>query len=180
MQKFSFEKTDIKGLVVVKPFFVEDERGYFLKSFEKAIFKQNGIETEIFEDFESFSKKGVIRGMHFQTNQPQAKYVRTIVGTIFDVAVDLRKDSLTYGKWHGEILSEENKKGFFIPKGFAHGFLVLSEKALVSYKCEGEFDAGTDTGILWNDKTLGIEWPLEKVENIIVSEKDGNLPNFKK
>lgn len=179
MQQFSFEKTPIEDLFIINPFYVEDERGYFLKSFEKEIFRKNGMETDIFEDFESYSKKGVIRGLHFQTEKPQAKLVRVLVGEIFDVAVDLRKDAETFGKWHAEILSDMNRRAFFIPKGFAHGFLALSESALVSYKCEGAFSIETDTGIVWDDNDLNIDWPLDNIDKIIISEKDNNLQKFK-
>lgn len=178
-QPFSFEKTPIKDLVMITPFYSEDDRGYFLKAFEKEIFETNGISTEIFEDFETHSKKGVIRGLHFQTKNPQAKLVRAITGEIFDVAVDLRKDSETYGQWYGTTLSEINKKAFFIPKGFAHGFLVLSETALVSYKCEGKFSKETDTGIYCKDSDLNIQWPIKNEGDIFLSEKDRNLPYFK-
>lgn len=179
MQQFSFEAIPIPDLMIVNPFYMEDERGFFLKSFEKEIFRQNGIKTEIFEDFESYSIKGVIRGLHFQTEKPQAKLVRALTGTIYDVAVDLRKASETFGKWHAEILSADNHKAFFIPKGFAHGFLVLSDSALVSYKCEGAFSKETDTGIVWNDPELKIDWPTNQVDEIIVAEKDRGLQTFK-
>ena len=178
MQQFSFETTSIRDLMIIHPFYMEDERGFFLKSFEKEIFWQNGIKTEIFEDFESYSIKGVLRGLHFQTEKPQAKLVRALTGTIYDVAVDLRKTSKTFGKWHAEILSVDNHKAFFIPKGFAHGFLVLSDNALVSYKCEGAFLKETDTGIVWNDPELKIDWPTNQVDEIIVSEKDRRLQTF--
>lgn len=179
MQQFSFESTPIKDLIIVNPFYIEDERGFFLKSFEKEIFRQNGIQTEVFEDFESYSVKGVIRGLHFQTEKPQSKLVRTLTGTIFDVAVDLRVESETFGKWYAEVLSSENHKAFFIPKGFAHGFLVLSDSALVSYKCEGAFSKETDTGILWNDPDLKIDWPIKDFSKPIISTKDKNLMDFK-
>lgn len=178
IKQFSFEKTPIKDLFVVNPFYTEDERGYFLKSFEKEIFRKNGIETDIFEDFESYSKKGVIRGLHFQMEKPQAKLVRVIIGEVFDVAVDLRKDSETFGRWHAEILSDKNRKSFFIPKGFAHGFLVLSDNALVSYKCDDVFSKESDTGIFWNDKDLNIDWPVDNIKKILISEKDSKLQKY--
>lgn len=178
VQKFSFEKTDIEGLILVNSFFVEDERGWFLKSFEKGIFQQQGIDIDVYEDFESYSKKGVIRGLHFQEKEPQAKLVRTISGEIFDVAVDLRTNSPTHGEWRGVYLSGENKKSLFIPKGFAHGFLVLSEYALVSYKCEGKFLPHADSGLIWNDIDIKVEWPLDKIEKLTISEKDEKLQTF--
>ena len=178
MYNFFFENSNLPELKIISPFYVEDHRGYFLKSFEKEIFAQNGIEYDIFEDFESFSKRGVIRGLHFQTNRPQAKLVRAITGEIYDVAVDLRQDSATFGNWEGFILSDKNKKAILIPQGFAHGFLVLSETALVSYKCAGKFSRETDSGIVWNDRDLNIEWPIKRNMKVIISEKDANLQTF--
>lgn len=183
MQNFSFEETKLEGLTTVNPFFIEDERGFFIKSYEKEIFSQNRIESDIAEDFESLSKKGVIRGLHFQTQAPQSKLIRVINGEILDVAVDLRKNSKTFGKWESLILSSENKKMFFIPKGFAHGFLTLSNTALVTYKCTGKYLKEYDTGILWNDKQLNINWQLEKIggiDNIVISQKDQSLQTFYK
>ena len=178
MRNFFFEGSNLPGLKIISPFYAEDHRGYFLKSFEKEIFSQNGIEYDIFEDFESFSIRGVIRGLHFQTNRPQAKLVRAIAGEIYDVAVDLRQDSATFGQWEGFILSDKNKKTILIPQGFAHGFLVLSETALVSYKCAGKFSRETDSGIVWNDRDLDIQWPIEGNMKVIISEKDANLQTF--
>lgn len=181
MQNFAFEELDICGLKVVSPFYMEDERGYFLKSYEKEIFRRAGIETDIFESFESWSKKGVIRGMHFQTTKPQSKLVRAVYGEIFDVAVDVRRKFPTFGQWRGVHLSGENHKALFIPGGFAHGFLVLSDAALVSYTCSGQYLKGCDTGVLWNDPDIGVEWPLELVggqEKVILSDKDRGLQSF--
>lgn len=172
---FSIEEVGM-GLKLITPFYVEDNRGYFLKSFEKNIFKQLGIENELAETFESYSKKDVIRGLHFQTKNPQIKIVRAITGKILDVAVDIRKDSETFGKWYAVELSAENNLSFYIPQGFAHGFRVLSEEAIVSYQCIGQYEKGSDTGIVWNDKDLGIEWGIE---NPIVSERDKELMGFR-
>lgn len=177
MQHFSFKQAPIDGLMIVEPLFSEDDRGYFLKSFEKEVFRQHGIQIDLYEDFESFSRRGVVRGLHFQTDGPQAKYVRALSGTVFDVAVDLRDGSPTFGVWHGEVLSQENRKGFYIPKGFAHGFQVLSDSALVSYKCDGRFSPATDTGIVWNDEDLAVEWPF--VDSPILSDRDASLMSFK-
>lgn len=176
MQNFTFEKLGLDKLSVVTPFFLEDNRGYFLKSYEREIFEEHGIYTDVFEDFESFSRKGVIRGLHFQTHEPQSKLVRAITGAIFDVAVDIRENSPTRGQWRGVFLTEENRKALFIPKGFAHGFMVVSEQALVSYKCGGKYLKECDTGIVWNDDKLKIDWPLNIVNKVIVSEKDSCLP----
>lgn len=181
MANFQFEQTPLAGLYVIHPFIAEDQRGYFLKSYEKRIFQENGIETDIFEDFESFSRKGVVRGLHFQYGEAQSKLVRAITGRICDVAVDIRPESKTFGKWFSVILTGENHKALFVPKGFAHGFLVLSDSALVSYKCSGAFNPQGDSGILWNDPDLGIEWPLEEIggrDKVITSPKDAALQSF--
>ena len=130
ISKFAFEKTEIDNLIVIHPFIAEDERGFFMKTYEKHIFEEHGIFLENAEDMTSFSHKGVLRGLHFQINFPQDKLVRVVSGEVFDVAVDLREGSKTYGQWYGVLLSAENKKQFFIPKDFAHGFLVLSDYSL--------------------------------------------------
>lgn len=179
MNKFSFEVTKLEGLKVINPFFMEDERGNFIKFFEKDIFKKNGIEINAYESFETTSKKGTVRGLHFQTENPQAKLVRVPYGKILDVAVDLRKYSKTFGKYHSEILSSDNKKIFFIPKGFAHGFICLSEVAIVSYICDDKYSGKTDSGILWRDKKLNIDWNLDMVNEVIVSKRDQKLQSFK-
>lgn len=173
---FSCIDTPIEGLKVVTPFFTEDDRGHFLKSYEQDIFEKMGIEYSIFEEFQTLSKRHVIRGVHFQVEHPQAKYVRAITGAIFDVAVDLRSGSGTFGMWHGEVLSSENRKGYLIPAGFAHGFQVISDSALVSYACKGRFSPSTDTGIRWNDGTLAIDWPHP--DEAITSPKDAQLMSF--
>lgn len=165
----------IQDAKIITPFMAEDQRGYFLKSFEKDIFQQMGLNGTIQEDFESFSTQGVIRGLHFQTKNPQIKLVRAITGTIYDVIVDLRKKSPSFGKWKGVILSGENFKGLWVPAGFAHGFQVLSENALVNYKCIGKYEKGYDSGIKYNDKELNIDW---KEGNIIVSDRDNALQSF--
>ncbi len=177
MQKFSFEMTEIEDLIIINPFAMKDDRGSFVKYFEKGIFKENGIDFTPYESFESTSKRGVIRGLHFQTIKPQAKLVRVSYGKIFDVAVDLRKNSPTLGKWCGCELTNENKKAFYIPKGFAHGFLTLSETAIVSYTCEEKYLNEYDNGIIWNDKDINISWPIENL-NLIVSNKDKKLQEF--
>lgn len=172
---FSISELAIEGVKLITPFYMEDNRGYFLKSLEKDVFKEWGLDAEIYEDFESYSKKGVIRGMHFQTKNPQIKIVRAIKGTIRDVIVDLRKDSPTFGKYVDVILSEENHNSVWVPKGFAHGFEVLSEDAIVSYKCIGKYLKGYDTGIRWDDRQLAIQWETKEP---IVSEKDAAAMTF--
>ncbi len=164
------------GLCVIEPFFSQDKRGYFMKSFEASFFEDHGLDADVCEQFDSFSYRNVVRGLHFQTENPQSKLVRCIKGEIFDVAVDLRSDSPTYGKWHAEILSGDNMKSYFIPRGFAHGFQVLSDEALVSYLCNGLYSPGTDTGILWNDPDLAISWPI--CDDVILSERDGSHMSF--
>lgn len=175
MNTFKFEATQIEGLMLITPMYMEDKRGYFLKSIEKGIFHENHLDLEIYESFETYSRRHVIRGMHFQTKEPQIKIVRTISGEIYDVAVDLRTNSKTFGKWQGFLLSDSNRKSLYIPSGFAHGFLVKSDTALVSYQCIGRYLKDSDSGIVWNDENLNINWGIEKP---IVSEKDRQLMRF--
>lgn len=172
---FEFVEGEFQGVKIIKPFYIEDNRGYFVKSYEKDIFVKAGINVEISEDFESFSKKNVIRGLHFQTRSPQTKIVRVIIGRIVDVLVDLRKQSDTFGQSMQVELSQDNHLGILIPAGIAHGFRVLSEDALVSYKCFGKYLKDFDTGILWNDKDLGIEWGID---NPILSDRDSKHMTF--
>lgn len=179
MAGFSFEQLDLPDLFLIEPFFIEDERGYFSKNYEKDIFREAGILTDIQEEFESLSHRGVLRGIHFQTECPQSKIIKVLRGEIYDIAVDLRKDSSTYKQWRGVYLNEKNRKSFFIPQGFGHGFLTLSEKALVTYKCTGKYCKEKDTGVFWMDPDLGIQWPVDKVDEIRVSKRDQGLPSFK-
>ena len=172
---FAYTKTDLEGLIIIHPFYVEDKRGYFLKSFEKDIYKSFGLNGAVFEDFESLSSKNVVRGLHLQTKNPQTKIVRAIKGEIMDVVVDLRPNSKTFGEWRSFILSDKNHDILWIPSGFAHGFKVISNKALVSYKCIGKYEKNYDTGIIWNDKTLMIDW---NIDNPIISERDAGLFTF--
>lgn len=170
---FSVENLEIEGLKVITPFYAEDKRGYFLKDFEENIYKGFGLENLLSESFFTKSTRGVIRGLHFQINRPQIKIVSVLQGEVLDVAVDLRRYSDTFGKWDSIHLSEINHKMLYIPAGFAHGFQVLSDDALVSYKCIGQYDAETDTGILYSDDALNIAW--NKGYETIVSQKDGSL-----
>lgn len=181
MGKFEKQETGIDGLYVIKPTVFEDNRGFFMETYSKRDFEEIGINSEFVQDNHSKSTKGVLRGLHFQKEYPQSKLVRVVKGEVYDVAVDLRKDSKTYGKYYGVVLSEENKLQFFIPKGFAHGFLVLSEEAEFVYKCDDFYHPGDEGGVIWNDEKIGIEWPLEKVggkQNLIQSEKDKKWPNL--
>lgn len=163
--------TPIKDLVVIEPKVFGDERGYFYEVYNKNTFHELGLDYDFVQDNQSFSRKGVLRGLHFQKQFPQAKLVRVIEGEVFDVAVDLRKDSPTFGKWYGITLSGENKKMFMIPRGFAHGFLVLSETAVFSYKCDDFYHPNDEGGIIYNDPDIGIEWPEVDCE-LVLSEKD--------
>ena len=174
MGKFKFTYTEIEGVFIAEPAVFPDERGYFMETYNENDFKEEGIDLTFVQDNQSKSSKGVLRGLHFQKTQPQGKLVRVISGEVFDVAVDLRKASKTYGKWVGVTLSAENKKQFFIPKGFAHGFVVLSDEAEFVYKCTDFYKGDDEGGILWNDPDIGIEWPIEDIgeENILLSEKD--------
>lgn len=158
----------IEGLCVITPTVHGDDRGYFMETYNLNDMKEAGLDLDFVQDNQSSSGKGVLRGLHYQKNFPQGKLVRVIRGSVFDVAVDLRKDSETYGKWYGLELSEENKKQFYIPKGFAHGYLVLSEWAEFCYKCTDFYHPGDDGGLVWNDPEIGITWPY------IVGEYRGN------
>lgn len=149
----------IEGLCVITPTVHGDDRGYFMETYNLNDMKEAGLDLDFVQDNQSSSGKGVLRGLHYQKNFPQGKLVRVIRGSVFDVAVDLRKDSETYGKWYGLELSEENKKQFYIPKGFAHGYLVLSEWAEFCYKCTDFYHPGDDGGLVWNDPAIGITWP---------------------
>ena len=178
----SIEKTPIEGLVVIHPHVFEDARGYFIKDFEFSFYKGNGLPTDFFETNESKSKKGTIRGLHFQQKFSQGKLIRVIKGAVYDVAVDLRFDSPTFGQWKGFELSEYNHDVLFIPKGFAHGFLALEDDSIFSYKCTNRYAPEFDSGIRFNDPEIAVEWPVERVggwDNVITSEKDSKLQSFR-
>ena len=152
----------IKGLCVITLAVHGDSRGYFMETYSQRDMEEAGIDITFVQDNQSMSTKGVLRGLHFQKQYPQTKLVRAIRGTVFDVAVDLRKDSETYGKWYGVELSEENKKQFLIPKGFAHGFLVLTDTAEFCYKCDDFYHPNDEGGLAWNDPEIGVDWPQLK------------------
>ena len=171
---FKFNKTEIEGVFIIEPTIYGDDRGYFLETYKKNEFEDAGLNCNFVQDNQSRSKRGVLRGLHFQKTYPQAKLVTVFEGEVFDVAVDLRKDSPTYGKWVGVTLSAENKKMFFIPKGFAHGFLVLSEFATFSYKCDEIYHPEDEGGIIWCDPLINIKWPF--IKGLILSEKDKKNP----
>lgn len=169
-------KTPIDDLLVIEPTVFFDERGYFFESYQQKKYEEAGINARFMQDNQAFSHYGVIRGLHYQKGEfSQAKLVRVIKGKVFDVAVDIRKNSPTFGKWYGIELSEENKKQFFIPRGFAHGYSVLSDSAIFAYKCDNEYAPQSETGINVNDPTLCIDWQLPK-DKQVVSEKDKKLP----
>ncbi|GAB6467742.1 MULTISPECIES: dTDP-4-dehydrorhamnose 3,5-epimerase [Bacillus] len=177
IQKFSFEALDLKGAYLIKPFVAYDERGYFIKDYSKEVFESNGIKHDLKEVFYTSSHTGVIRAIHFQRVNEQAKLVRCVSGEIYDVIVDLRKDSPTFGQWKGFYLSEENKNALYVPEGFGHGYLVI-KPSIVSYQCAEKFYGEYDDGIMWDDPEIGINWPLHSVDTLILSEKDKNLQSF--
>ncbi len=179
MGKIKVTKCSIEGLYVIEPTVFGDERGYFVETYNKKDMIEAGLDMEFVQDNQSMSKKGVLRGLHYQKNHPQGKLVRVISGEVFDVAVDLRKNSKTYGKWHGEILSAENMKQFYISPGFAHGFLVLSDTAEFCYKCTDFYHPDDEGGLMWNDADIGVEWPLQDGVELTISDKDKKNPSFK-
>lgn len=175
----NFISTELEGCYIIEPKIIGDERGYFMESFNERTFQEaTGKETHFVQDNQSFSKKGVLRGLHYQTGEnAQAKLVRVIQGEVLDVAVDIRPESKTYGKHVAVLLSEENQKQLFVPRGFAHGFIVLSETATFFYKCDNFYNKESEGGVLYNDKTLNIDWKLPESE-LIISEKDQILPTL--
>lgn len=179
MGKFTFTKTSIDGVIIVEPTAFGDSRGYFMETYNKEDFVKGGITVDFVQDNQSMSTKGVLRGLHFQKQFSQSKLVRCIKGEVFDVAVDLRPNSPTYGKWEGVVLSAENKKQFFIPKNFAHGFLVLSDEAEFVYKVDDFYHPNDEGGLMWNDPDIAIEWPIEDGLEIKLSDKDKLHPPFK-
>lgn len=176
----------IEGLKVIEPAVFGDARGYFMETYNYNDFAEAGIACKFVQDNQSASKKGVLRGLHFQINYPQDKLVRVVNGEVFDVAVDLREDSETFGKWYGVLLSAENKKQFFVPKGFAHGFVVLSDYAEFCYKVTDFYHPNDEGGIMWNDPDVGVEWLMPEgmtTEDLLLSDKDrvqGSFAEYKK
>lgn len=174
----NFQKTSLEGAILIEPKVFEDHRGFFLESYSKELFKENGIKDDFVQDNHSLSvEKGVLRGLHFQLPpNAQSKLVRVVAGSVYDVIVDLRKDSETFGKWEGFTLSAKNKKMLYVPRGFAHAFCTLEENTEFVYKVDNLYAPESDSGIIWNDPTLKIDWPLETEP--IISEKDSNLQTF--
>ena len=167
---FTFNETSIKDVYVIDVKKYGDNRGYFMETYKEKVFKEAGLNYDFVQDNQSKSKKGVLRGLHFQKTFPQAKLVRCLEGEVFDVCVDLRKDSPTYGKWEGVVLSAEKGNMFMIPRGFAHGFVVLSDTATFCYKCDELYHPEDEGGIMWNDPEVGIKWPYDG--EVLLSEKD--------
>ena len=171
------EQTPIKDLYVISPTVYEDNRGYFFESYNQRFFREQGIYTNFVQDNQSISVKGVLRGLHFQKTAPQSKLVRCVVGEVYDVVVDLRKSSDTYKKWFGIKLSEDNMKMVLVPKGFAHGFVTLSDVAIFHYKCDELYMPSADGGIIYNDPEINIDWGVD-VNELILSDKDRVLPKL--
>lgn len=172
MGNFQFFTTPLQDLYIVEQRIFADERGFFLESYNQKVFHEAGLTLNFVQDNHSKSQRGVLRGLHFQKKYPQGKLVRVLRGAVFDVAVDLRKDSPSFLKWFGCHLTEENRRQLYIPPGFAHGFLVLSQEAEFAYKCSDFYHPEDEGGYPWNDPAFGIEWPLEGIKQLILSEKD--------
>ena len=168
-------KTVLEDVVIIEPEVFRDNRGFFMETYSRDRYKEAGVVCDFVQDNLSYSVKGTLRGLHFQIKRPQAKLVQVITGEIFDVAVDIRPGSSTFGKWTGVYLSEKNKRQLFIPEGFAHGFCVISETAHFLYKCSNFYFQHDEGGIIWSDPDIGIDWP---VKDPIVSEKDKQLPHL--
>lgn len=175
---FTFTDTSIEGVKIVDVKAYGDRRGYFMETYKRPDFVAGGIDVDFVQDNQSSSTRGVLRGLHFQIEHPQSKLVRVVRGTVFDVAVDLREGSPTWGRWEGVVLSAENRRQFFVPRGFAHGFLVLSDEAEFCYKCDDTYHPGDEGGLMWNDPQIGIEWPALEGDDVldpaklVLSDKD--------
>ncbi|MBR6322423.1 MAG: dTDP-4-dehydrorhamnose 3,5-epimerase [Lachnospiraceae bacterium] len=172
MGQIKVTRCEIEGLCVIEPTVHRDARGYFVETYNENDMKAEGLDLRFVQDNQSMSQKGVLRGLHFQKQFPQGKLVRVLRGSVFDVAVDLRAGSKTYGKWFGVELTEENMKQFYIPEGFAHGFYVMSDVAVFAYKCTDFYHPGDEGGLLYSDPEIGIDWPFDKDAPLIISEKD--------
>lgn len=178
---FEFTKTEIEGLLIIKPHMFPDDRGLYKKYYEKNIFAEQGIKCEFTESSDLYSQKGALRGLHYQTVDSQAKLIHVISGMLFDVALDLRPESDTFGQYHTELLKAEDQKVVFIPEGFAHGFISLADVTIFSYQCSGKYVPEACGGIRWDDPDLNIPWPLQEnnIEHVIATEKDKTWPTLK-
>lgn len=172
------EKLELEDMLMIYAHVASDERGYYRKNFEKDTFLKNKLDFNVTEWSDIYSHKGTLRGLHYQTEESQAKLLHVIKGAIYDVAVDLRRESATFGQWHGEMLLEHDHKSLFIPEGFAHGFLALEEDTIFSYQCSGRYIPQSCGGIYYNDMDLNIQWPLSGISEIILSEKDRQAISF--
>ncbi len=179
MRKLTVETCEIEGLKIIEPVIYGDRRGYFTETYNLNDFREIGIDSVFVQDNQSSSVRGVLRGLHFQIRYPQDKLVRVVSGEVFDVAVDLRPGSETYGKWYGALLSAENKKQFYIPKGFAHGFYVLSDNAEFFYKCSDFYHPNDEGGLAWDDPDIAIDWPLLEGVPLTLSDKDTRWGSFR-
>ena len=168
--------TSLKDVLLIEPTVFEDKRGFFMETYQKETYRELGIDSDFVQDNLSFSVRGTLRGLHYQLPHAQAKLVQVITGEIFDVTVDIRRDSPSFGQWTGFRLSDKNKRQIYIPEGFAHGFCVLSETAVFTYKCSDFYSPDTERGILWSDPDIGVDWPVEKP---VLSEKDRNYDYLK-
>ncbi len=175
---FTFTPTSIEGVTIVDVKSYGDARGYFMETYKRPDFVAGGIDVDFVQDNQSASTQGVLRGLHFQIEHPQSKLVRVVEGEVFDVCVDLRPGSATFGKWEGVTLSAENHRQFFIPQGFAHGFYVLSPTAVFCYKCDDVYHPNDEGGLMWNDPSIGVEWPLVEGVELNLSDKDTKHPSF--
>ena len=175
---FTFTPTSIEGVTIVDVKSYGDERGYFMETYKRPDFVAGGIDCDFVQDNQSRSTRGVLRGLHFQIEHPQSKLVRVVEGEVFDVAVDLRPGSPTFGKWEGVVLSAENRRQFFVPRGFAHGFYVMSETATFCYKCDDVYHPNDEGGLMWDDPSIAVAWPVPDGEEPVLSEKDGLHPSF--
>lgn len=175
---FIMTKTPIEGVYIIEPKVYNDDRGYFMETYHKKDFEELGIDTSFVQINESCSKKGTLRGLHYQSKNPQAKLVRAVQGKIFDVVVDLRKDSPTFAQYFSLILSEHNKQQLYVPEGMAHGFLTMSDEARVVYQCSSYYEKEYQKGVIWNDSDIDIHWPIHNEDNILLSKQDQNHPTL--
>lgn len=175
---FTFTPTSIEGVTIVDAKSYGDARGYFMETYKRPDFVEGGIDVDFVQDNQSASTQGVLRGLHFQIDHPQSKLVRVVEGEVFDVAVDLRPGSPTFGRWEGVVLSAENHRQFFVPRDFAHGFYVMSETAVFCYKCDDVYHPNDEGGLMWNDPSIGVEWPLVEGVELNLSDKDRIHPSF--